>query len=372
MLGGLSDQHRLRRIIVDEAHQLACNSVLNEGFRPKLLRALRDLRGQHADVPVLLLSATVPPALAQTLQAEAGLPDLLVVRAPSTRPNVRLTVVTASSSHETVVEACAVAEAVHHTSRCKPQDRVLVLVRSVAAVARVASDLRHELRKSDVTVHEYNGKLDSEAQLASATAWAAKTGAASVMVATSGFGTGVDYAHVRAVVHVGGAYSVLDLVQELGRGGRDLAEAVHVLVAPPPSQRPSAFASAPASAPASASDGSAAVEAYVATRECRGQFLAKEIDGVAGVDCVLGGRLLCDRCAASYPESERGAHDAHDGEESDTELGATEDSDRAGANDEAETEKRDGDASSVIVRRVERVRGAGPGPSGSGSAGWVG
>ena len=231
MLGGLSDQHRLRRIIVDEAHQLACNSVLNEGFRPKLLRALRDLRGQHATVPVLLLSATVPPALAQTLQAEAELPDLLVVRAASTRPNLRLTVVTAPGSSDAAVEEASVAEAADRVARCSPEDRVIVLVRSVAAVGRVARDLRHALRKANNHVFEYHGELDAPDQLASAAAWAAKTGAASVMVATSGFGTGVDYAHVRAVVHVGGANSVLDLVQELGHTH---AKAVHVLVAPVP------------------------------------------------------------------------------------------------------------------------------------------
>ena len=355
-LAVLNDAGRLRRIIVDEAHQFASESVLQDDFRPKLLRALRSLRALCVDVPVLLLSATVPPALATTLMREATLQQLDIIRAPSTRPNIALTVVSAASDTDAAIEECAVAEAVERVAACTSRERVLLIVRSVDAVDRVAVALRYELRSRDIPVYTYHGKLDSKEQLASATAWASRSTAAAVMVATSGFGTGVDYKHVRAVVHVGGAYSLLDLVQELGRGGRDLQPALHVLVAAPPSASASPFSAATAASSSSTSSSSASVTQYVATSECRGQFLAREIDGVACLPCLVGGRLLCDRCAANNPEHE---HDDHQ-EESDTEEGGEkEDGDSAGVHDtETETETRDAGASSV---RVPQRAGSGSG-----------
>ena len=41
------------------------------------------------------------------------------------------------------------------------------------------------------------------------------------MVATSGFGVGIDYASVRLVVYVSLSYSLLDYIQQTGRVGRD-------------------------------------------------------------------------------------------------------------------------------------------------------
>ena len=144
--------------------------------------------------------------------------------------------------------------------------------------------------------------------------------------------------------------------------GRDLANAVHILVAPSSSERVRASAQTSTSS-------SRSVEEYVATSECRGQFLSREIDSFSGLPCLLGGRLPCDRCAANNFEHE---HDDHE-EESDTEQGVQEDNDCAGVT-ETETEVRDGVASSVC----EPVRGVGVGVSvgrwlaGLGWVGWVG
>jgi hypothetical protein len=307
VLGSLRDASRLRRVIVDEAHLFASDGVVLDGFRPKLLRALRAVRGGLPDVSVLLMSATVPPSLARTLMTEAELPQLDVVRAPSARTNVRLSVVTVPASDALSVEACAAAMAAAYAARCERRDRVVVLVLTVDAVERVAAAIGR--RQPGRNVHRYHASLEREEQAAGAAAWAADNGAGAVMVATSGFGTGVDYPSVRAVVHVSGAYGVLELVQELGRAGRDLAPALHVLVVPASS---AASASVPAAAAAAAATdpstinaetgvgsvrGTATIAAYAATFECRGQFLARHVDGVAGLPCRLAGRLPCDRCA---------------------------------------------------------------------------
>ena len=46
-------------------------------------------------------------------------------------------------------------------------------------------------------------------------------GAYKVIVATSAFGTGIDYAHVRLVFHVGPPKEAVSFAQEIGRAGRD-------------------------------------------------------------------------------------------------------------------------------------------------------
>src|SRR5262249_15359039 len=42
-----------------------------------------------------------------------------------------------------------------------------------------------------------------------------------ILAATSAFGAGIDYPHVRAVFHVGEPDRAIDFAQEVGRGGRD-------------------------------------------------------------------------------------------------------------------------------------------------------
>lgn len=41
-----------------------------------------------------------------------------------------------------------------------------------------------------------------------------------VMVATSALGTGIDDSHIPVILHIGAPESVVDFVQEIGRGGR--------------------------------------------------------------------------------------------------------------------------------------------------------
>ena len=47
------------------------------------------------------------------------------------------------------------------------------------------------------------------------------SGSVKIVISTSGFGAGIDVAHIRHIVHVGISYSIIDYVQEIGRGGRD-------------------------------------------------------------------------------------------------------------------------------------------------------
>ncbi|CDH60955.1 predicted protein [Lichtheimia corymbifera JMRC:FSU:9682] len=57
------------------------------------------------------------------------------------------------------------------------------------------------------------------------------SGECKVICATSAFGAGIDYAHVRLVVHCCGSSSVLDYAQETERAGRDNKDADCIILA---------------------------------------------------------------------------------------------------------------------------------------------
>jgi superfamily II DNA helicase RecQ len=111
-----------------------------------------------------------------------------------------------------VKEAIAIiklaVESVYTTS-----DRLIVFCMIKQHVSNVVS----ELRKLDMGVVEYGG-TNSEKQI-QLKSWKGLGGC--IIVGTSAIGVGIDCSSVLNTVHLGGGYGILDLVQEMGRGGRD-------------------------------------------------------------------------------------------------------------------------------------------------------
>lgn len=66
----------------------------------------------------------------------------------------------------------------------------------------------------------YSDSGDEAAKAAALAGWIAGRPSV-VMVATSAFALGIDYAHMRLVVHLGPPRSAIDFAQEAGRLGRD-------------------------------------------------------------------------------------------------------------------------------------------------------
>ena len=240
---------------------------------------MRNARGTCGDaVPLLLLSATVPTAVptavANELQLACGLASMLVVRAPSTRANIALSVETVHAPHGTSVVFAAQTARIVQLARtvaagqgAAPLSRMLVLVPTIPMAKRMAV-VPGEHFGAGVGVALYHGELTSAEQEAAELEWTSPGGC--VMVATSGFGTGVSYGAVRIVVHVDSAYSAVDMAQELGRGGRDGQPCQHVLLVGVNAPRDEEVAW---------------VAAYARQRDgCRAQHLANAIAGFgAGV-----------------------------------------------------------------------------------------
>jgi superfamily II DNA helicase RecQ len=58
------------------------------------------------------------------------------------------------------------------------------------------------------------------------------SGIVDIMVATGAFGVGIDFGAIQLIVHMDEPYSMIDLAQESGRGGRDGLPCRHIILLP--------------------------------------------------------------------------------------------------------------------------------------------
>lgn len=156
------------------------------------------------------MTATCPPELETEILEQLSISNCLVIRAVTPRPEISYNVHILGSKGsaeswlmESVQQALASYEA---------GDKALVFCRSHATTERLASLLKcPSYHRDGRTVDDlriiYDRFLEDDSQ--------------NILVATSLLGAGVDIAHVRHVWHFGIPWSLIDYVQETGRGGRD-------------------------------------------------------------------------------------------------------------------------------------------------------
>lgn len=91
----------------------------------------------------------------------------------------------------------------------------------VIVYAYSLTQIEYIVRKSSFRekMSTQSGSNDEQANASSFRLWI--SGQKQIMVATSGFGVGIDYPSVRTVIFYGMPYSVEDMFQQFGRSGRD-------------------------------------------------------------------------------------------------------------------------------------------------------
>lgn len=203
----------VKLIVVDEAH---CISQWGYDFRPSYLR-ISDLRDFFPDVPVLALTASATPRVADDIRARLGF------RAGS--QTFRLTFNRTNLSY--IVRACDNKDAtlVHVLSRVEGCGIVYVRSRKRAAL------MAELLSNSGISAGYYHAGLSPEEKNARQNSW--KSGETRIMVATTAFGMGIDKPDVRIVVHVDPPSSLEEYYQEAGRAGRDGLESYAVSLVNP-------------------------------------------------------------------------------------------------------------------------------------------
>jgi len=191
-------------LVIDEAH---CASQWGHDFRPSYL-LLGPAAQELGSPPILALTATATPRVADDLLEELRIPGAFRVRTPFLRPNL-------------YYEARDVYDEDMKRRILTRILRRLDLPGIVyCATIRAVNDLYDELKHAKQPVNKYHGKLTKNERIAEQDAFMAK-GAKRIMVATTAFGLGVDKSDIRFVMHWNVPGSLESYAQEAGRGGRD-------------------------------------------------------------------------------------------------------------------------------------------------------
>ena len=208
-LRGLVGRGLVNAIVVDECH---CVSQWGHDFRDAYAqigeaRRRLGLRG----VPVQALTATATPRVRDDVSKSLKLTEPVVVTATVDRPNIFLEVVDGDAIGDAEAELADLYEWITDNDGAG-----LVYACKREEVERIAA----ELSDAGVDAEAYHAGMEAGARARVAGGFASG-GAPRVVVATIAFGMGINKSDVRWVVHWDLPKTLANLLQEMGRGGRD-------------------------------------------------------------------------------------------------------------------------------------------------------
>ncbi len=199
---------KVNYIVVDEAH---CISQWGYDFRPDYLQ-IGKLR-ERVKAPVIALTATATPPVAQDIMDKLGFEEHLLIRASFQRPNLHYVVRRCEDKLGQLIGVCNGVEG-----------SGIVYLRSRKKCEEYAALLRAE----GINASFYHAGLSPEMRNERQAAW--KNNAIRVMICTNAFGMGIDKPDVRFVLHCDIPESPEAYFQEAGRAGRDGKKSYAVLL----------------------------------------------------------------------------------------------------------------------------------------------
>ena len=266
---------RLDRIVFDEIHKL----VTDANFRPKL-EALNKL---VLPVQYVFLTATFPPSLIAQFNDSMLIYEPTFIRQVNHKPQVRYNVERLQTKGF-YREAAAIVQQMAES--CKELEKVLVFCRS-----RPECDKWSE--KFECGVY-YSDSVNKAGTLQGWT-----TG---LLFATGALGAGVDVSGIKAVIHIGCPYGMINFDQEVGRGGRGGEVVTSVILVGDED-----FIQVLAEEPEMLAVDDCAMREFIVTDECRRKGLSVYMNGEdERVDCKSLGGELCDRCKYELAHEDNG------------------------------------------------------------------
>jgi ATP-dependent DNA helicase RecQ len=219
----LASELRAPLVAVDEAH---CISEWGHDFRPDYL-AIGALVAELRPPRVLACTATATPIVRDEILVRLGLgPDTPQLLRGFARPNLALRARHVASRRERERQVDAqLAEALGGPGA----GRGTAIVYS--PTRKAAEEEAGRLAASGWRTDAYHAGRSGETRTRVQRAFS--EGALEVVVATNAFGMGIDRADVRAVIHLSPPGSIEAYYQEVGRAGRDGAEAFGLLLHSP-------------------------------------------------------------------------------------------------------------------------------------------
>jgi len=212
-IGPLLEQLDLRFIAVDEAH---CISHWGHDFRPSY-RNLAGLKARFGGLPVLALTATATEAVAADIVEQLGMRDPFAYRGSFFRSNLKIHALKKGGDGPTV------RDAILRLVQARRGQTGIVYCLSRKSVESTAEFLQSH----GVRARAYHAGMDAGARDEAQEAF--RRDDVDVVVATIAFGMGIDKSNVRFVIHRDMPKSLEGYSQEIGRAGRDGADADCVL-----------------------------------------------------------------------------------------------------------------------------------------------
>ncbi len=190
-------------LAIDESH---CISEWGHNFRPEYLR-LAKVAQQLQLHPVLALTATATPGVAQDIRTAFAIREEDWVQTPFHRANLDLCITPVTAAERLSLLTRKLAHSKHVPA--------IVYVTLQETSEHVAT----QLGKAGINAAAYHAGLNDEHRARVQERF--MSGEIDVIVATIAFGMGIDKANIRAVYHYNLPKSLENYQQEIGRAGRD-------------------------------------------------------------------------------------------------------------------------------------------------------